>query len=84
MDEPLPPVKGSIVPIMANLGMEDRIFPGGFATEEAKNLIDYWCETYHLDKNWSSYTFMGNGKNCSYEDGKFIHYLFKTDEGRCV
>ena len=81
MDEPLPPVEGSIVPIMANLGMEDRIFPGGFSTEEAKKLIDYWCETYHLDKNWSSYTFMGNGKNCSYEDGKFIHYLFKTDEG---
>lgn len=81
VSEPLPPVKGSAVPIMANLGMEDPIFPGGFATDEARELIDYWCEYYGLDKNWSSYTFMGDGEGCSYEDGLFINYLFRTEDG---
>ena len=31
--------------------------------------------------SWNIYTFMGYGENCSYEDGKFIHYLFRTEDG---
>lgn len=81
VSETLPPIPGTMVPIMANLGMEDRLFPGGFSTSEAKELIDYWCERYQLDHKWENYSFMGNGKNCSYEDGLFIHYVFSEKSG---
>lgn len=81
MEEPLPFIKGSKVPIMASMGTEDKIFPGAFSTEEAKNLIDYFADLYNLDKRWSDYTFMNGGESCTWKEGLFANYLFKNSQG---
>lgn len=81
MSEPLPFIKGSKVAIMASMGTEDKVFPGGFSTEEARDLIDYWADQYGLDKHWSDYTFMRAGESCTYKDGLFSNYLFKNSQG---
>lgn len=83
-----PPVKRSLVPIMANLGLEDQMFAGGFGTEDAKELIDLWCNRYHLTKSWDSYTYNHSGETYSFKDGVFTNFIFQTQEGvpllRCV
>ena len=73
-----PPVKGSLIPIMANLGRCDGAFKGGF--REAEELIDFWCSRYQLNKSWADYTYMGE-ERCSYQDGLLTHYVFETGDG---
>lgn len=73
-----PPVESSEIPIMANLGCCDAAFKGGFAGSE--KLVDYWCDRYQLTKHWADYTYMDEGKNCSYQKGKMTHYVFETED----
>ncbi len=81
MEEPLPFIKGSKVPIMASMGTEDKIFPDAFSTQEARDLIDYFADLYDLDKRWSDYTFMKGGKSCTWKEGLFANYVFKNNQG---
>lgn len=74
-----PPVEGSLIPIMANLGCCDSAFKGGFT--QARELVDYWCSRYRLTKNWSDYSYMDGGKNCSFKEGLVAHYVFETADG---
>lgn len=74
-----PPIAGSLIPIMANLGCCDAAFKGGFT--QARELIDYWCSRYQLTKQWSDYSYMDRGANCSFRDGEITHYLFETQSG---
>lgn len=74
-----PPVEGSMVPIMANLGCCDAAFKGGFSA--AQELVDYWCERYSLTKKWADYSYMDGGKNCSFREGLMTHYVFETEDG---
>ena len=74
-----PPVEGSMIPIIANLGCCDAAFKGGFT--KAQELVDYWCGRYRLTKKWADYTYMEGGKNCSFKEGLVTHYLFETEEG---
>ncbi|HJC47680.1 MAG TPA: prolyl oligopeptidase family serine peptidase [Candidatus Lachnoclostridium pullistercoris] len=87
-EHPNPPVDGSIIPVMTNLGLEDRAFQGGYATEDAKELVDHWCSRFHLEPGWDGYTYADGGKHCSFQDGLFTNYLFRTKDGvpilRCV
>lgn len=71
-----PPVESSLIPIQANLGCCDAAFKGGFT--QSQELIDYWCERYHLTKHWADYSFMSDGENCSYRDGLMTHYVFEN------
>ncbi len=71
----------SLIPIMAFLGVEDKVFAGGFATEDAAELADYWCTRYGTDKKWADYTYMGTGDRCSFKEGKFTNYIFRTAAG---
>ena len=73
-----PPVKGSLIPIMANLGRCDAAFKGGFGN--AEELIDYWCKRYQLIKSWSDYSYMKDDC-CSFQEGALTHYVFETSEG---
>lgn len=73
-----PPVEGSLIPIMANLGCCDAAFKGGFT--EAQGLIDYWCSRYQLTKTWADYSYMAQGENCSYRSGQITHYVFDTSD----
>ena len=89
-----PPVNGSIVPVIANMGLEDSMFPGGFATEDAKALIDRWCCDYHLAEHWGTYAYHNTpaadlpGKRRGQRQGLFTSYLFCSTSGvpilRCV
>lgn len=87
-NEPEPFVKGSIIPVMANLGLMDNAFKGGFGTPDARALIEQWHDAFRLKENWDSYTYNDGGKNCSYQDGLFTNYLYHTPSGvpllRCV
>lgn len=87
-EHPNPPVDGSIIPVMTNLGLEDGMFKGGYGTEDAKALIDHWCSRFHLEPGWDGYTYADGGRNCSFQDGLFTNYLFRTKDGvpilRCV
>ena len=74
-----PPVEGSMIPIIANLGCCDAAFKGGFT--QAQELVDYWCGRYGLTKRWADYTYMDGGKNCSFKDGLVAHYVFETGDG---
>ena len=64
------------------------MFKGGYGTEDAKALIDNWCSRFHLEPGWDGYTYADGGKNCSFQDGLFTNYLFRTKDGvpilRCV
>lgn len=87
-ENPNPPVDGSVIPVMTNLGLEDGMFKGGYGTPDAKYLVDHWCSRFHLTPGWDGYTYDDGGKNCSYQEGLFTNYLFKTKGGvpilRCV
>ncbi|MDO4265292.1 MAG: PHB depolymerase family esterase [Eubacteriales bacterium] len=74
-----PPVKGSPVPIIANLGTCDAAFKGGFS--QAEELINLWCDHYALTKKWEDYSYTDGGKNCSRKEGKLAHYIFETKAG---
>lgn len=74
-----PPVAGSLIPVMANLGCCDAAFKGGFT--QAESLVDYWCNRYSLTKHWSDYSYMSDGENCSYQDGLITHYIFENADG---
>lgn len=74
-----PPAEGSLVPIMANMGCCDAAFKGGF--KEARELVDYWCERYRLTKKWAGFSYMNQGKNCSFREGSVTHYVFETERG---
>ena len=76
-----PFVEKSPVPVMAFLGVEDRVFPGGFGTEDAGALVNYWCSRYHTDRQWGDYTYMGTGDRFSSRQGLFTNYVFKTGSG---
>lgn len=73
-----PFVEKSPIPIMAFLGVEDKVFAGGFATEDAKELIDYWCKRYRTDRQWEDYTYMGTGNRYSFRNGPFTNYVFNA------
>ncbi|MGL5436855.1 MAG: alpha/beta hydrolase family esterase [Lachnospiraceae bacterium] len=75
----LPPVEGSMIPIIANLGYCDAAFKGGF--KEAQELVDFWCSRYQLTRKWADYSYMDGGKNCSFREGLVIHYVFETADG---
>ena len=87
-NEPEPFVKGSVIPVMANLGLMDNAFKGGFSTPDARGLIELWHDTFGLVENWDSYTYDDGGKKCSYQEGLFTNYLYRTPAGvplmRCV
>lgn len=72
-----PPIEGSDIAIMANLGCCDSAFKGGFSGSE--RLVDYWCDRYQLTKHWADYTYMDEGKYCSYQKGLLTHYVFETE-----
>lgn len=74
-----PPIEGSDIAIMANLGCCDSAFKGGFSGSE--RLVDYWCDRYQLTKHWADYTYMDEGKHCSYQKGLLTHYVFETEGG---
>lgn len=84
----LPFVDGSIIPVMANLGLQDGAFKGGFATPDARNLIERWHDAFHLKENWDTYTYNDGGKKCSYQEGLFTNYIYHNSNGvpilRCV
>lgn len=86
--EPQPFVNGSIIPVMANLGLLDGMFKGGFGTQEARMLIERWHDAFHLVQDWDSYTYDDGGKNCSFQQGLFTNYVYSTAAGvpilRCV
>ena len=85
---PLPFVDSSILPVMANLGLMDGMFKGGFGTPDARMLIERWHDAFHLRENWDSYTYNDGGQNCSSREGLFTHYLYRNHQGipvlRCV
>lgn len=74
-----PPIEGSLIPVMANLGCCDAAFKGGFT--QAQELVDYWCGRYGLTKRWSDYSYMDQGANCSFREGEITHYVFETEGG---
>lgn len=82
-----PPVIGSMVPVMANMGLEDGMFPGGFATEDARELVERWCRDYHLVEHWDTYAYHDTpasdsaGKRCGSKNGLFTNYLFHAVDG---
>lgn len=78
-EEPKPLSEGSLIPIMANLGCCDSAFRGGFSA--AQELVDLWCRKYRLTKKWADYSYMDDGKNCSFKDGLMTHYVFDTKDG---
>lgn len=84
MEKTAPYVQGSLVPVMASMGVEDTTFPGGFATEDAKELINYWCGRFGTTKTWEDYTFMKGGESASFVDGNFANYLFDNKAGVTV
>lgn len=87
-ENPNPPVEGSVIPVMTNLGLEDNMFKGGYGTMDAKYLIDHWCGRFGLEPGWEGYTYDDGGKKCSFREGLFTNYIFKTKKGvpilRCV
>lgn len=87
-EHPNPPVDGSVIPVMTNLGLEDNMFKGGYGTPDAKFLVDHWCGRFHLEPGWEGYTYDDGGQNCSFQDGLFTNYIFRTKAGvpllRCV
>ena len=86
--ETLPFVDGSIIPVMANLGLLDNAFKGGFGTPSAQHLVERWHDAFRLKENWDSYTYNDGGKHCSYQQGLFTNYIYHTNSGvpilRCV
>lgn len=86
--EMVPPVEGSPIAVMADMGLEDKIFEGGFSTDSARKLVEYWSHRYHLDHDWSDFQFGGDGRTATFKDGKFSNYVFRTADGvpmlRCV
>ncbi len=86
--EKLPPVRESIVPAIAFLGLEDRVFSNGFATENAKKLINYWKDSCNLTEGWDSYTYADGGKNASFKEGYFTNYIYRNRKSipllRCI
>lgn len=86
--EALPFVTGSVMPVIASMGLDDNIFPGGFGTDDARMLIEHWHDAFALRENWNSYTYNDGGKNCSFKSGSAINYLFHSASGtpilRCV
>lgn len=86
--EMVPPVEGSPIAVMAGMGLEDKIFEGGFSTDSARKLVEYWSHRYHLDHDWSDFQFGGDGRTATFKDGKFNNYVFRTADGvpmlRCV
>ncbi len=87
-ENPNPPVDGSIIPVMTNLGLEDNMFKGGYGTPDAKYLVDHWCSRFGLEPGWDGYTYAGSGDKFSFRDGLFTNYIFRTKSGvpllRCV
>ena len=86
--EALPFINGSVVPVIAGMGLDDNMFPGGFGTDDARMLIERWHDAFNLKENWDSYTYNDGGKNCSFKTGSAINYLFHSASGipilRCV
>ncbi len=86
--EALPFINGSVVPVIAGMGLDDNMFPGGFGTDDARMLIEHWHDAFNLKENWDSYTYNDGGKNCSFKVGSAINYLFHSASGipilRCV
>lgn len=76
-----PFIEASPIPIMAFLGEDDKVFAGGFATEDAQELIDYWCKRYKTDRQWEDYTYMGSGDRYTCKKGPLTHYVFRTGDG---
>lgn len=76
-----PFVNSSIIPVMANLGLMDNVFKGGFSGENSKALVDHWVDTYKLSPAWDGYTYNDGGKNCSYKEKEYANFLFKTKDG---
>ena len=79
--KPRPYVESSIIPVMANLGLMDNGFKGGFGDEKGKALADHWIETYHLTPSWDGYTYNDGGNNCSYKKDEFANFIFRTKAG---
>lgn len=86
--EMVPPVEGSPIAVMANMGLADKIFEGGFSTDSARKLVEYWSRRYRLDHDWSDFQFGRDGRTATFKDGKFNNYVFRTADGvpmlRCV
>ena len=86
--EALPFINGSVVPVIAGMGLDDNMFPGGFGTDDARMLIEHWHDAFNLKENWDSYTYNDGGKNCSFKVGSAINYLFHSASSipilRCV
>lgn len=84
----LPFTNSSVIPVIANMGLADSMFPGGFSTDDARMLIERWHDAFSLNENWNSYTYNDGGKNCSYRNGLFINYIFHSSAGvpilRCI
>lgn len=78
--KPNDPIERSIIPIMTNLGTRDGAFPGTYSTEEGKAMINYWSNRYQLVEKWDTYTYMDEGKNCSFKKDNIVHYVFKTKD----
>lgn len=78
VDEPLPFTEGSLVPIFASMGTEDQTFPGGFATDDARELVDYWSHRGGLDRQWTDFTFMKGGESCTFKEGLASNYIFRN------
>lgn len=87
-EHPNPPVDGSVIPVMTNLGLEDGMFRGGYGTPDAKYLVDHWCSRFDLEPGWEGYSYADGGEKCSFRNGLFTNYVFRTKEGipllRCV
>ncbi len=87
-DRPCDFSASSQMPVMCCMGLEDRAFPGGFATEDARELVDRWQRDFGLEESWDSYTYNDGGKHCSWQEGLFTNYLYQRPDGvpllRCV
>ena len=76
-----PITDSSPLPVMANLGLEDSYFPGGFSVDTTRELIEHWSHRYGLDKDWSDFRFGEDGSTASFSHGLFHHFVLKTSEG---
>lgn len=72
-------VDSSDIAIIANMGLDDAAFKGGYST--AQKFVDFWCQKSRLTGRWADYTYADGGKKCSFKKGDVSYFVFKNQEG---
>ncbi|MDO5378565.1 MAG: alpha/beta hydrolase-fold protein [Clostridia bacterium] len=83
------------IPLMVCIGTGDPYFSKeGFGGQESgfsdgKGCVTYWTNRYNTVDKWEDFTYMkGDESVCSFRNGIFRNYVFRTEKGipmlRCV